>query len=470
MRFFPLFLDLDGRDVLVVGGGAAALRKALVLADCGARVSISEPYPGAELEAAAGRLRLLRRPFRPGDANGKALVVSATGDAVRDAAVFAAARERDVPVNVVDRPELCTFVWPAIVDRDPLTVAITSGGAAPVLARGVRARIDAVLPPALGALARFADRFRGAVKATRPAARARRRFWEHFFAGPIADQILAGDERGAGERMLAVVNRRDEEGTEAGIVHLVGAGPGDPELLTLKALRLLQLADVIVHDRLIGPRILDYARRDADLIDVGKAPGHHAVPQVQINALLLDHARAGARVVRLKGGDPFVFGRGGEELAFLRDHGIAVEVVPGITAAAGCAAAAGIPLTLRGQAQALSIVTAQARDGEAEQDWLALAGDGRTLCVYMGAAAAARIAVRLIGAGRDPATPAAVIVNGTLPTQRLAVGPLHDLGLLAAEAGPGPALIMIGDVVREAGAWREAAAVLPPPAAVAAAR
>ena len=406
MRFFPLFLDLDGRDVLVVGGGAAALRKALVLADCGARVSIASPGAGAELVAAAGHLRLLRRPFRSEDAIGKALIVAATGDAGLDAAVFAAAREHDVPVNVVDRPELCTFVWPAIVDRDPLTIAITSGGAAPVLARGVRARIEAMLPPALGALARFADRFRGAVKATRPSARARRRFWERFLVGPIADQVLAGDERGAGERMLAVVNRRDEEDVEAGIVHLVGAGPGDPELL--------QQADVIVHDRLIGPRILDYARRDADFIDVGKAPGHHAVPQAQINALLLDHARAGARVVRLKGGDPFVFGRGGEELAFLRDHGIAVEVVPGITAVTGCAAAAGIPLTLRGRAQTLNLVTAQARNGEAELDWPALAGDGRTLCVYMGAAAAARIAVRLIRAGRDPATPAAVIVNGTL--------------------------------------------------------
>ncbi|MFO1157159.1 MAG: uroporphyrinogen-III C-methyltransferase, partial [Rhodospirillales bacterium] len=252
-------------------------------------------------------------------------------------------------------------------------------------------------------------------------------------------------------------NRRVGEDTAQGIVHLVGAGPGDPELLTLKALRLLQEADVIIHDRLIGP-LLDYARRDAERIDVGKAPGRHAVPQGQINALLLRHARAGARVVRLKGGDPFVFGRGGEELAFLRQHGIAVAVVPGITAAIGCAAAAGIPLTLRGEAQALHIVTAAAENGEAALDWPSLAGDGRTLCVYMGVAAAGRVAGQLIGTGRDPATPAAVIVNGTLPTQRLVTGRLRDLAELVGEAGSGPALIMIGETVRSAATWREAAA------------
>lgn len=457
MRFFPLFLDIDGRDVLVVGGEAAAARKALVLAGCGAQVTVAAADPCDGLAAEEGRLRLLRRPFRPDDVDGKALVVSASGDSAVDAAVAAAARYRDVPVNIVDRPALCTFVWPAIVDREPLTVAVSSGGAAPLLARSVRSRIEVILPQRLGKLARFADRFRGAVKATRPSGLARRRFWDRFFTGAVAEQVLAGDERGAGERMLALINRRDEEGAAKGIVHLVGAGPGDPELLTLKALRLLQEADVIIRDRLIGPRLLDYARRDAERIDVGKVPGRHAVSQDQINALLLHHARAGARVVRLKGGDPFVFGRGGEELAFLQEHGVATEVVPGITAASGCAAATGIPLTLRGEAQALHIVTAQAENGEAALDWPALAGDGGTLCVYMGAAAAGRVAKRLIEAGRDPATPAAVIVNGTLPTQRLATGRLQDLAVLVGEAGSGPALIMIGETVRHATAWREAA-------------
>ena len=457
MRFFPLFLDIDGRDVLIVGGSSAAARKALVLAGCGAKVSVAAECPGDEMRAAEGRLRLLGRSFHPDDVDGKALVVSAGEDAALDAAVYVAARAREIPVNVVDRPALCTFVWPAIVDRDPLSVAITSGGVAPVLARRVRARIEGLLPPGIGALARFADRFRTAVKATRASGVGRRRFWERFFAGPIAEQVLAGDERGASERMLASINRRDEPAVEEGIVHLVGAGPGDPELLTLKALRLLQEADVVIHDRLIGPRVLDYARRDADRINVGKAPGHHAVPQDEINALLLHHARAGARVVRLKGGDPFVFGRGGEELDFLLRHGVSVNVVPGITAATGCAAAAGIPLTLRGEAQTLNIITAQGERGEAELDWPALARDRRTLCVYMGAAAAAQVAARLIECGRDPATPAAVVVNGTLPEQRTVTGRLGDLPALVAEAGPGPALIMVGEVVRRSGAWIEAA-------------
>jgi uroporphyrin-III C-methyltransferase/precorrin-2 dehydrogenase/sirohydrochlorin ferrochelatase len=240
-------------------------------------------------------------------------------------------------------------------------------------------------------------------------------------------------------------------------VWLVGAGPGDPELLTLKALRLLQHADVIVHDRLIGPRVLDYARRDADRIDVGKTPGRHAVPQDRINALLLRHARAGRRVVRLKGGDPFVFGRGGEERDFLLRHGIHVEVVPGITAAIGCAAAAGIPLTMRGDAQTLNIVTAHAENGDSQLDWPALARAGRTLCVYMGAAAAQRIAGQLMAHGRDPETPAAVIVNGTLPEQHIVTGPLRELATMQGDAGPGPALIVIGEVVRRADAWAESA-------------
>lgn len=455
MRHFPLFLDLQDRDVLIVGGGGAAARKALVLAGCQARVSVVAERPDeALIEAAvAGRIRLQPRPFTAADVDGRTLVVSATEDKDLDTLVSAAARARDVPVNVVDRPALCTFLWPAIVDRDPLTVAVCSGGASPVLARSVRARIEAMLPANLGRLARFADSFRAAIKATRISGPARRRFWEGFFGGAVAAQVLAGDERGARERMLAAINRRDQAAPEEGIVHLVGAGPGDPELLTLKALRLLQHADVIVHDRLIGPRLLDYARRDADRIDVGKMPGSHPVPQDRINALLLHHARAGRHVVRLKGGDPFVFGRGGEERDFLLRHGIPVEVVPGITAAAGCAAAAGIPLTLRGEAQTLNIVTAHAENGESELDWPALARDRRTLCVYMGAAAAQCIAARLIEHGRDPETPAAVIVNGTLPEQQIATGPLRELATLLGDAGPGPAMIVIGEVVRRAAAW-----------------
>lgn len=460
MRYFPLFLDLRDRDVLVVGGSGAAVRKALALADCDAVVTVVAEKPDAAMRAAggSGHLRLLCRPFCGSDVEGRTLVVAACEDAASDEDVSAAARARGVPVNVVDRPELSTFVWPAIVDRDPVTVAVCSGGTAPVLARSIRARIEAMLPANLGRLARFAEGFRSAVKATRRSGAARRRFWDRFFQGPIAAQVLAGDERGARERMFGTINRSEDLASEEGIVHLVGAGPGDPELLTLKALRLLQQADVIVHDRLVGPRILEYARRDADRIDVGKAPGRHPVSQDQINALLLGQARAGCRVVRLKGGDPFVFGRGGEERDYLLRHGVRVEVVPGITAATGCAAAAGIPLTLRGEAQMLSIVTGHGEQGDPDLDWRALAQDGRTICVYMGASTADRMARSLIAHGRNPATPAAVIVNGTLPEQQVLTGLLRDLPTLVNAAESGPVLILIGDVVRRAEAWSEPAA------------
>ena len=466
MQHFPLFLDVKDRDVLVVGGGGCAARKAAMLADAGARVFVIASRPGAELSEAAehGRVLVHQRSFEPEDIAGKLLVVAASDDAALDVRVSAAARAAGVPVNVVDRPSLCTFIWPAIVDRDPLTIAISSAGTAPLLARSIRARLEALLPAKLGRLARFAEDFRAAVKATKPAGPARRRFWDGFFAGSIAEAVLAGDERHARQRMLALINRRGDASAEEGIVHLVGAGPGDPELLTLRALRVLQEADVIVYDRLIGPRVLDYARRDADRIYVGKARGSHARTQDEINELLARHARAGRRVARLKGGDPFVFGRGGEEREYLLRLGLRVEVVPGITAATGCAAAAGIPLTHRDQAQTLTIVTAHGRDGEPDLDWRALARDRQTLAIYMGASAAGRIAARLIGHGRDPATPVAVIVNGTLAEQRTAVGELRDLEGLAREAGSGPALILIGEVVCHAEA--RPARALPPLAAV----
>lgn len=454
MQHFPLFVDLKDRDVLVVGGGTAAARKATVLAGAGARVLVAAEPVGAELTEAAkeGRVLLQRRSFETGDVAGKALVVAASDDAALDARVSAAAGAAGVPVNVVDRPSLCTFIWPAIVDRDPVTVAISSAGTAPLLARSVRERLEALLPAKLGRLARFAEDFRAAVRALKPTIRARRRFWDGFFAGPIAEAVLAGDDARARQQMLALINR-GEASAEEGVVHLVGAGPGDPELLTLRALRVLQGADVIVHDRLIGPRILDYARRDAERIYVGKARGSHARTQDEINELLARYARAGRRVARLKGGDPFVFGRGGEEREYLLREGLRVEVVPGITAATGCAAAAGIPLTHRDQTQTLTIVTAHGRNGEPDLDWRALARDRLTLAIYMGSSAAGCIAERLIAHGRDSATPAAVVVNGTRANQHTVMGELGNLERLAREAGSGPALILIGEVVRHAEAW-----------------
>jgi uroporphyrin-III C-methyltransferase/precorrin-2 dehydrogenase/sirohydrochlorin ferrochelatase len=458
MRHFPLFLEISGRDVLVVGGGVVAGRKARVLAEAGGRVIAVAPEPSPELveAAAAGRIKLERRAFLADDVAGKLLVVSASEDAEIDACASAAARALGVPINVVDNPSLCTFVWPAIVDRDPITVAVSSGGSAPVLARSIRARIEPLLPANLGRLARFAEDYRAAVKATKPAGSARRRFWERFFAGPVAEMVLGGDERGAREQTLALINRREEPATE-GIVYLVGAGPGNPELLTLRALRVLQEADIIIYDRLVGPCILDYARRDADRVYVGKARGSHARTQSEINDLLAGYARRGLRVARLKGGDPFVFGRGGEEREHLQRLGIRVEVVPGVTAAIGCAAEAGIPLTHRDQAQALTFITASGRDGEPDLDWRALARDRHTLAVYMGASAAARVARRLIEHGLHPEMPAAVVANGTLAARRIEVGPLHDLERMVRRVGDGPALILVGEVVSHAEAWAERA-------------
>jgi uroporphyrin-III C-methyltransferase/precorrin-2 dehydrogenase/sirohydrochlorin ferrochelatase len=463
MEHFPAFFALRGRSVAVVGGGAAAYRKARLLSDAGATVTVIAPRVDHEMATLIdqGLVRHHAKAFSPGDAIGQTLIISATGIRPVDAAVSAVAQALAVPVNVVDAPALSTFIMPAVVRRDPVTVAISTGGAAPVLARVIRARLEALLPANLGRLARFADGFRAAVRATHTHEGGRRRFWERFFAGPIAGAVLDGDERWAREKMLDVVNRRSTD-EESGVVALVGSGPGDADLLTLRAARLLEEADVIVYDRLVGAGVLDRARRDAERIYVGKGRGTAAKNQDEINALLVRHARAGRRVVRLKGGDPFIFGRGGEEADYLQRHGIRVSVVPGITAATGCAAAAGIPLTHRDHAQTLTFVTGQGRDGEPDLDWAGLARGKQTIVVYMGRSTARRIARRLIAAGLDPKTPAAMIVNGTLPGQHIETAPLSRLGRLAAaglddEERQGPALFVIGEVVRHAAAWPEPA-------------
>jgi uroporphyrin-III C-methyltransferase/precorrin-2 dehydrogenase/sirohydrochlorin ferrochelatase len=448
MKEFPIFLSLAGRPVLVVGATAMALAKARLLVQAGARVTIQAAQASpAQITLAAdvAGVRIVDRPFRREDAARYALVYSATGDALEDAAVTASARAANVPVNGVDRPDLSTFTTPAIVDRDPVTIAISTGGASPVMARRLRTWIDSRLPARLGRLSVFAASFRTAAKTAVGDFAARRRFWDRVFDGPIGAAVLDGDEPGARERMISLVNRPPE--TDRGLVHIVGAGPGDPELLTLKALHALERADVIVHDRLVSDEILDLARRDAERTYVGKTPGRATLPQDGINALLARLAQEGKRVVRLKGGDPFIFGRGGEEVEYLRARGIDVIVVPGITAAAGCAAAAQIPLTHRDHATAVTFVTGHAADGEPDLDWRALASFGQTLAVYMGIGQAPVIAERLIEAGRDPATPVAVIENGTTAHERVVSGTLRGLArLVAGNAIRSPALLIIGAV------------------------
>ena len=452
MRYFPAFHDLSSRSALLVGGGELALRKLRLLLKAHAKVTLVAPRLSAEMaeEARDDRIMWMCRPFMAEDIRGRALVISASGKASVDEAVAAAAAEAGVAINVVDRPDLSSFIMPAVIDRDPLVIGISSGGDAPILARQLRARIEAMLPARLGALARFAGTFRAAVGATIPPA-GRRRFWERFFTGPVAEAVLAGRETAAREAMLGLINGPASQAEPAGSVAIVGAGPGDPDLLTFKALRRLQEADVVLYDKLVGPEIVDYARRDAERIYVGKAKANHSKSQDEINALMAEHALAGRRVVRLKGGDPFIFGRGGEEMDYLEARGVTVEVVPGVTAAAGCAAAAGIPLTLRGTALAVTFITGHARDGEPDLDWTSLASGKQTLAVYMGVSTAGVVAERLIEHGLAAGTPVAVIENGTRDDQRIVTGRLEELDQRLQQAAvTGPALIIIGEVARKA--------------------
>src|SRR6184192_1403693 len=388
MDYLPVFLRLDGHPVVVVGGGTVALRKAAWLRRAGARVTVVAPGVHAELaqQAARGELRQIAEEFTPEHLAGAVAVVAATADRATNASVAARARERGLPVNVVDDAELSTFIFPAIVDRSPIVVAVSSGGHAPVLARRVRQQIEALLPGRLGALARFMGAQRRSVhRALR--AFARRGFWERVASGPVATHVLRGDaaqaERALGRELLAA---QLTVGAVArlGEVYLIGAGPGDPDLLTLRALQLLQQADVILYDRLVPAAVLERARRDAERVFIGKQPGNHT-SQEKINELLLRLAREGKRVARLKGGDPLVFGRGGEEIEVLATHGIPCTVVPGITAALGAAAAAELPLTHRGLASSVTLIAGRLSDG-ALPDWRFLANPQHTVVVYMGVA------------------------------------------------------------------------------------
>jgi len=451
MQHFPAFIDLASRRTVILGGGEAALAKArLVIAAGGKPVAIAPQFDEALRDALDGDAELLEAAPVRADVADAALVFIALPDDAAATRWARIAKAEGALVNVVDRPELCDFQTPAIVDRGRLTIAISSAGAGPVFARAIREKIEALIPARADALLGLAARYRETVKA-KISAPSRRRFWENFFKGPIAARALAGDDRGANDLALAAVNRFDAD-EEQGVVHIVGAGPGDPDLLTLRALRLIQSADVILFDRLVSDDILNLARRDAERVFVGKAKSDHAVPQDEIEARMIAFARAGKTVVRLKGGDPFVFGRGGEEQDALRAAGIDVFVTPGITAATGCAAAASLPLTHRDDAQAVTFVTGHGKgDADPALDWTALAALKNTLVVYMGVSKAGVIAARLIDHGRAPSTPAAIIENGTRADQVIVKGTLGSLSALVDEANiKGPALLVIGEVAARA--------------------
>lgn len=460
MDFLPLFHNLQGRHVLVVGGGEIALRKARLLADAGACLRVVAPEIDSQLVALVEQSQGLvhRRGYASGDLEGAVLVIAATDDEPLNAQISRDAQARGVPVNVVDAPALCSVIFPAIVDRSPLIVAVSSAGDAPVLARLIRAKIETWIPSAYGQLAGLAKRFRQQVKQLFPDVQQRRVFWEDVFQGPIAERVLSGQPAEA-ERMLA---ERVAGGAPKplGEVYLVGAGPGDPDLLTFRALRLMQQADVVLYDRLVAESIIEMCRRDAERIYVGKRRADHAVPQEQINRLLIDLAKQGKRVLRLKGGDPFIFGRGGEEIGELAAHGIPFQVVPGITAASGCAAYAGIPLTHRDHAQSVRFVTGHLKDGSSDLPWADLTSPGQTLVFYMGLVGLPIICEQLVRHGRSADTPAALVQQGTTRNQRVFTGTLGNLPQLVAEHEVhAPTLVIVGEVVklRDQLAWFEGA-------------
>ncbi len=424
MDYFPIFLDLRGRHALVVGQGEAATRKAEALRQAGALVRATPLFDPADLE-------------------GVAIAIGADAPDDTLCHLHDIARARGIPVNIVDRPALCTYITPSVIDRAPLAIAVSSGGAAPVLARLLRARIEALIPPAYGRLAALAERWKDRIRTRLPDVVLRRRVLERALSGRVADLVLAGQDDAA-ERELE--RELDQGPNPAGIVHLVGAGPGSADLLTLRAQRLLGEADVIVHDRLVTPEVLDMARRDADRILVGKARANHTMPQEEINALLVRLGREGRKVVRLKGGDPYIFGRGGEETEALAEAGIAFEVVPGITAALACAASAGIPLTHRDATQTVTFATGHQRSEVLSLDfpWLARGG---TLAIYMGLHTLPALRDGLFAGGLDPATPAALIERGGRPEQRVLRGTLDELVAAAPTwSTGGPTLTLIGKV------------------------
>ncbi|HTV85195.1 MAG TPA: siroheme synthase CysG [Dyella sp.] len=457
MQLYPLFADLAGRPVLVVGGGDVAARKAAMLLRAGAQVTVGAPMLGPELRqwVQQGRIAYRAGAYQSDWLAGAWLVIAATRSRPLNARIAADGHAQQRLVNVVDDPALSSFQVPAIIDRSPLLVAISSGGVAPVLARRLRERLESLLDPTLGPLLQLAQRYRARIRARHADLAARRRFYDWLHDGPVRALLRAAQPVRAEQQLVAALSLHQEPKAQGSVI-LVGAGPGDPGLLTLRALRALNEADVILHDALIDARILDLARRDAEQIAVGKRGGGAHTPQETIHALLLEHARAGRRVVRLKGGDPFVFGRGGEELQFLHAHGIACEVVPGITAALACAAYSGVPLTHRDHAQAVRLVTAQCQHALTQLNWPELAQDRQTLAVYMGVSKLDELTRQLLAHGRAPSTPFALIENGSLPSQRTLVGTLHELPALAAQhAIEAPALLILGEVaaVAEASHW-----------------
>lgn len=450
MDYLPVAWRLKAQLALVVGGGEVAMRKARLLIRAGAVLRVVAPEIDAEFAALVLESggSLVEERYRAEHLDGVALAIGATDDQSVNQALHDDAKLARIPVNIVDNPALCTFIFPAIIDRSPLLISISSGGASPVLARWLRAKIESTLPARLGELATLMGEFRQKLAGRLSSIGARRLFWEGVLDSPIAEQSLAGRADQARAGLHKAIDAADVKTLSRGEVFLVGAGPGDPDLLTFRALRLLQKADVVLYDRLVSPDVLELARRDAEMVYVGKARADHALPQDNINDLLVHYAQQGKKVCRLKGGDPFIFGRGGEEIDSIAEAGIDFQVVPGVTAAAGCAAYAGIPLTHRDHAQSVRFVTGHRKDGSVSLPWETLVTPGETLVFYMGLVSLPEISKNLVAQGMRSDMPAALISRGTTTQQEVIVGTIGSLPADIAEREVhAPTLIIVGDVV-----------------------
>jgi uroporphyrin-III C-methyltransferase/precorrin-2 dehydrogenase/sirohydrochlorin ferrochelatase len=444
-----MFFQLENRPCLVVGGGEVAARKVSLLLRAGGKVSVISPELCESLQGRlnAGEITHLNKSFAADDLSDYVLVIAATDDAAVNRQISEIARQKNIPVNVVDQPELCSFIVPSIIDRSPVQVAVSTGGASPVLARLLRARLETIIPAAYGKLGLLMEEFRSKVKKAIKDPDKRRSFWETVIEGPIAEMVFSGKEEAAREAMHTAVDENIMP--DRGEVYLVGAGPGDPDLLTFRALRLLQQADVIVYDRLVSEEILDLARRDADLVYVGKERDKHTLPQEDINKMLARVAKKGKRVLRLKGGDPFIFGRGGEEIETLMQEGVPFQIVPGITAAAGAASYGGIPLTHRDYAQSVLFVTGHLKDGTMNLNWDAMVQPNQTVVVYMGLLGAKILCEQLVKHGMSSQTPIALVQQATTTNQKVFIGTLESMPqIIDKNTIKPPTLIIVGDVVQ----------------------
>lgn len=450
MQALPIFFNIKNRPCVVIGGGEVAARKVTMLLKADAAITLVSPDICAELKALAdeNKIRFVQESFEQNQLEGACLVVAATDDVKVNEAVSLEAKSRNIPVNVVDAPDLCTFTMGSIIDRSPVVIAVSSEGNAPVLARYIRTKIETMLPAGYGRIAAIAGEFREQVKAKFATTQARRRFWEVVLQGPMVERVLSGQEQAARELLQSTIDNA-EATSNKGEVFLVGGGPGDPDLLTFRALRLMQMCDVCVYDKLVSPEVMELVRRDAELIYVGKARDQHTMPQEEINELLAKLALQGKRVLRLKGGDPFIFGRGGEEIETLMQHGVPFQVVPGITAANGVSSYAGIPLTHRDYAQACLFITGHLKDGTLDLDWVAMSRPKQTVVVYMGLVGLKEICEKLIEHGVAPTMPVAVVQQGTTQRQKVVTATLADLAekVTLANMKP-PCLTIIGEVVQ----------------------